>query len=135
MAENFGQFCVVKEKETRKLFLEFNNGVSVLVATNDSLDLLENVRVRSTPIIRKCFKLKGSECSPLDVNDEINWQNKSGVQRSDDLYFGYFEIVELLSMFNLFVVFHDGKVLFDSFYSKEKAEKMAEGLNRAVSFC
>lgn len=139
MIENFGQFFVVSEKRAHRLFLEFNNGASVLIATNDSLDHLENVRAKSVPIIRKCFELKDDECSPLDVSDEIDWKNDSGVQRSEDRYFGYFEITEQLSKnqseFDLSIVFHDKKVLFDSYDSKEKAEKMAEGLNRAFSFC
>ena len=139
MTESFGQFYVVREKEANKLFLEFKNGASVLIATNDSLDYLEKVRSKAVPFIKKCFKLKGLECSPLEVCDEISWQNRSGVQRSDDFYFGYFEISELLSekqsTFDLSIVFHDERVIFDSFDSKEKVEKMAEGLIRAVSFC
>jgi len=139
MIESFGQFDVVTEKEIKKLFLEFNNGASVLIATNNSLGYLENIRKKAIPFIKKCFKMKGSESSPLEVSDKINWEKTSGAQKSQDLYFGYFEIAESLSKkqstFDLTIAFQDEKVIFDSFNSKEKAEEMAEGLLRAVSFC
>jgi len=135
----FGHFFVESDNGVNKLFLEFNNGASVLVATGDSLNDLENVILRLGSILQKCFELIGLDPSPLEVCDEIKWQKSDSVQRSQDLYFGYFEISELLSekrsKFELSVAFKDEKVLFDSFDSKEMAEKMAEGINRAVSFC